>query len=749
MKATSLWLRRGGLWAAIVVAVGMLVGPAAPVAAQSVDEQLAAASALFDVKKYADAAQRLEAFLTANPKHPKVAAAALTQARCYAELKQYTKAIPAYEKAIAAKDPAVTTVAQLGLGEAALYGEQYEKAVTALDAAVKGQLSPAQAPIALFLLAQAQFQLEQYPAAEVTYGRIIQSYPRVDFVDSVYYGGGLAAARQGKADIARQRLRVVVDRYPKSLDRPQAMLVLGQLDLEAKRYAEARMQLEAVIREPSAPPETKVSAETGLITALLELEEYTAATSRLEAVIGRLAANDPQRARAHLSLGHCRYRQKQYEPALTAYIEAAKATEGEVAGEAHYWAGNSALALNRNTDASTQFGKVISRFPKHALAARAQLKSGDALLAAKQADAAATAYRVVIDKYPQAPEANDAKKALAGLFDGVTDPVQLAAALKNAAPPERARGTLRLARIFLSGKKYADAEAPLNELIKTKPEVAVAAEAQYLLGLAHEAQSRPAPAAAALGEAIRQAPKAEWAGDAQGRLAWLYLDLKQAPNAEKAATAALTGKLTPEAERQARLALIQAQIDQEKWDVALEGCRALLATNPPAETVATVLYTQAWMSEKREKPEEALPLWERLVAEHPKSDYVPEALLHIADGRFRAEQYAEARDKYSALLTMFPQSGSSVEARYKLGSTLYNLDKLPEAVAEWDRVSADKMAGDYIAEALYWAGTALEKIGKKEDALLRMTRVVTQFPKHQRAAAAKVRVAALKAVLGK
>ena len=717
--------------------------------AQSADEQLAAASALFDAKKYAESAQRLEMFLTANPKHAKAGVAALTQARCYVELKQYPKAVPAYEKAIATKDPAVLSIAQLGLGEAALYAQQYEKAAGALGEAVKGVLKPEQAPIAWYLLAQAQFQLERYPAAEQSYEKITKDYPRSDLIDSAYYGAGLAAARQGKAEPARQRLQIVVTRYPKSTDRPQAMLVLGQLDLEAKRYREARTGFEALLREPNVVDETKQAAEDGLVTALLELQEYAAATTRLEAVLARLPATDPQRARAQLSLGHCRYRQKQYEPALAAYLEAGKAAEGDVAGEGHYWAGNAALALNRPVDAAAQFNRLLTRFPKHTLAPRAQLKVGDALLAAKQGDAAATAYRAVVEKYPQAPEVADAKKALATLFDSVTDPVQLAAALKNAPPAERARGTLRLARIFLTTKKFTEAEAPLNELIKAKPAPEIGAEAQYLLGLAHEAQGHTAPAAAALAEAVRTGGTADWLADAQGRLAWLFLELKQPANAEKAANAALAGKPTPEADRQARLALIQSRLDQERWDAALDACRELRATNPPKETIGTVLYTQAWVGEKRQKPDEALPLWERLAAEYPKSDYAAEATLRIGDARFRAEKYDEARERYSATVTGFPQSPFATEGRFKLGSALFNLDRFADAATEWDRVAADKNAADYLPESLYWSGAALEKAGKKEEAILRLTRLVNQFPKHARVANAKIRLAALKAVVGK
>ncbi len=728
----------------------LLLATPVPSAAQSPEEQLAAASALFEARKFADAADRLERFLTANGKHARAGAAALALGRCRSELKQWEKAVPAYERALAAREPSLSAAAQLGLGEAAYQSGQWEKAAAALTAATKGTLKPEQAPVVWLWLAQSQFELKRFPAAEEAYLKVTRDFANSDVADAAWYGAGLAALRQDRPADARQRLRTVVDRYPKSEDRPRAMLLAAQIDLEGKKLPEARAGFEAFLKDPAAreDAEARSAAEDGLIAALLELQDYPAAATRLEAALARLAAADPQRFRAQLNLGHCRYRQKQYAPALAAYLEAAKSGETPVAADGHYWAGNAALALNRPTEAAAEFGKLASRFPEHKQAPKAQLRAGDAFAAAKQADQATRAYQAVLDRFPQSPEAAEARKALGELVEVVDDPAKLAAALKTAPPAAKARGTVRLARLYLNGRKFAEAAPPLEELLRARPEPdpAVAAEAHYLLGLAHEGQDRSAPAAAALAEAVKRAPTASWAGDAQGRLAWLYLELKQPAAAEKAGAAALALKPGADAERQARLAMVQAQLDQEKWDAALEGCRVLLAANPPADTVATVLFTQAWVSEKRGRPQEALPLWEKLAAEHPKSDYAADALLHLGDDRFQAQKFEEARDRYQALLAGFPKSPLAAEARFKLGSALYNLDKAPDAAREFDAVSADRGAGDYVPEALYWAGVALEKAGKKDDAIQRLTRLVTAYPKHARVANAKIRLAALKAV---
>src|SRR3954451_1607934 len=141
----------------LIAAALLVLLIAASARAETPEEQLAAASALFDAKKYAEAAARLDQFLAANPKHPKAGAAALVLGHCYSGLKQYAKAVPAYEKAVASKDPAVVPGAQLGLGEAAIRTEQWDRAAAALDAAVKTPLKAEQGSLAWYWLGQAHF----------------------------------------------------------------------------------------------------------------------------------------------------------------------------------------------------------------------------------------------------------------------------------------------------------------------------------------------------------------------------------------------------------------------------------------------------------------------------------------------------------------------------------------------------------------------------------------------------------------
>src|SRR5258708_9300229 len=168
--------------------------------AQSPEERLAAASALFGAGKYAEAATRLDGFLASSPNHPKTGAAAFALGRCRTELKQYPQAVAAYEKAVASKDASVALMSQLGMGEAAIYSKQFDKAAAALDAAVQGKLSSAQAMYAWYWLGQADFELKRYAASIEVYEHVIRDFSTADFIGSAHFWAGLAAGRIDKTE---------------------------------------------------------------------------------------------------------------------------------------------------------------------------------------------------------------------------------------------------------------------------------------------------------------------------------------------------------------------------------------------------------------------------------------------------------------------------------------------------------------------------------------------------------------------
>ena len=713
-----------------LVAVSLVAGP---VRADSPEEQIAAASALFSAGKYVECAQRLDAFLAATPRHEKAGVVAFTLGRCRSELKQFPQAVAAYEKAVASKDAAVLKLAYLGLGEAATYTHEYDKAAAALEVAVKGALAPDQAAPAWYWLGQADYQLQKFGLALAAYDTVTREYSKSDFADSALYGAGICALKLMKTEEARQDFRALLSRYPKSSDRPQAAFLLAQIDLDAKRYAEARTAFESLLTGPgsdAAATRLRAAAEDGLIQCLLALQDYKSAAGRLEAAIARLPATDAHRFAAQLSLGHSRYHLKDYEPAYAVYLEASKAAEPAVASEALYWAGNAALAQKKFSDAAAHFSSYVRKYAAQPLAAKAQLRAGDAFANAQQNDAATQAYKAVIANYGQSPEAADAKQALQEMKG------------------EQIRGSILAARREIQAGRYAEAQTSLNSLLRSNPDPDIAAEAQYLLGVTYENLKQPTPAAAAYAESMRLKPTAPWMGELQSSLAWLWLDLKQPANAEKAAAAALALNLPKEQDEQARLALIQALLEQGKWEAVMEGCKVILDKHPARDTVPTVLYVQATALDRQKKADEALVVWEKLAGDYPKSEYAAQGLMRSGEARSKAEKWADAQAKFSQLIAAFPQSPFVAEARFNLGAALFRQDKFAEAATAYSAVADDKAAGELMPEALFWAGVAYTKSDKKDEAIKRLADLVEKYPNGARTQSAKTRLAALRALKG-
>ncbi len=722
---------------------------AIPAGAQSADERLAEASALFDAKRYNQAAEKLDQFLALFPTHERTPNVALALGRCCTELKDFKRALPAYEKAAVSRDAAIRGPALLGLGEAAIQTSEWARAVRALDEVGRSSLKPEQEVVVWYWLGEARFELKQYSTSEEAYARVVMRFSDHPLAASAAYSAALAALEQEKPQNARRHAQWVLDRAPRSEDRPRARLLLAQLDLEAKQFREARSGFEAVLddtSEAARQPAVRDAALEGVVQTLLELGDLPGAADRLQKLIGGLPAGDPRRARALLSLGACRFRQKQYDGALAAYREAADAREPVVAGEASYWLANTLSAQEQHAQAAAEFERFLKRYPEHELAARALLRMGDAYAAARQPVQAAAAYRAVVTRFSNAPQADDARKALANLTNQIADPVALTELLRSLGPEQRAVGAARLARLYLEKRAFADAEKALTDFLKGIAAADIPAEARYLTGVALEGQDRAAPAVAALVDAVSREPRATWAADAQTRLAWLYLDLKRPQDAERAARACLDSQPAATIRQQATQALIQSLLAQERWEPSLTEARAALERNPDPENRPALLYTVAWVLEKLGKIDEALPSWEQLLQQHRRSEYAVEALIRIGDARFRAKKHAEAREQYAQAVMEAPKGDFAQEARFKLGTTLYHLDRHEEAAAEWDRVTSARPPDQWVPESLYWSGVSLVRCNRKKDAIMRLERLVAEFPKHARVGDARVRLAGLKAV---
>jgi len=111
---------------------------------------------------------------------------------------------------------------------------------------------------------------------------------------------------------------------------------------------------------------------------------------------------------------------------------------------------------------------------------------------------------------------------------------------------------------------------------------------------------------------------------------------------------------------------------------------------------------------------------EALVAKYPENDLADNALLEIGRSYLAEEQYAEAAKRFELILKNYPQGDMRYEARYLLGLSYYRLGKMEEAVSVLNKVIPREP--HYIESSLIYIRACL-KLGKTADAIDRYSQV--------------------------
>ena len=87
----------------------------------------------------------------------------------------------------------------------------------------------------------------------------------------------------------------------------------------------------------------------------------------------------------------------------------------DMAGNAHFYMGEIAFRQGKYAQAVKQYDVVLEQFAGNPKAPAAQLRKGESLLQSQQREAGAQELRSLIQRYPQTPEAAEARSTLNGM----------------------------------------------------------------------------------------------------------------------------------------------------------------------------------------------------------------------------------------------------------------------------------------------------------------------------------------------
>ena len=110
------------------------------------------------------------------------------------------------------------------------------------------------------------------------------------------------------------------------------------------------------------------------------------------------------------------YNSAKYELSNSEFSDVTKYyAQDDLAGNAHFYMGEIAYRQGKYSQAVKQYDVVLEQFAGNPKAPAAQLRKGESLLQSQQREAGAQELRSLIQRYPQTPEAAEARSKLNGM----------------------------------------------------------------------------------------------------------------------------------------------------------------------------------------------------------------------------------------------------------------------------------------------------------------------------------------------
>ncbi|MBI4668633.1 MAG: tetratricopeptide repeat protein [Elusimicrobia bacterium] len=339
------------------------------------------ANILFNMKKYSEALEQYEKFISDNPAHDKTGQAGLRTGLCYSQMGFHGQAVAAWQ---------------------ALRRDQPDSQAAAE---------------ALWKIADTYFRAAKYGEAIKTYETIIASQPK-------------------EADMAQARLRIAQSRY-NSRDYGQAMEAFKILILSHPSSAEAKEGLEFLISMLDKPPHRRTAQEnlSGLAASLGEAsalgsealfalaENYFAGKdfSRAALELQKLDSAHFEAERLSLKeyyLGEAYYQTGRWKRAIRAFERLLESfPKDDKKPFALFRLGAAHFKLENYKEAAGFFETLAREFPKSEYAADGLFNAAMSCKKAKLWRQSQEAFLSYLSKFPDKAEETKARDELAGLFE--------------------------------------------------------------------------------------------------------------------------------------------------------------------------------------------------------------------------------------------------------------------------------------------------------------------------------------------
>ncbi len=561
--------------------------------------------------------------------------------------------------------------------------------------------------------------------------------------EAAYYQG-VALKVIGQLGDAETVWDEAVQRRPDGAYTEAALLELGLLRYERRRYDEAARAFDQLLvaspRGPYAGEAARMLGES--YAALGQTDRAREAFRRAE---GLGTATAETRAEVAFQDAYARFVAGQYAEAVPALVAVADGDpSGPRAGEALFWAGESAFQAREYARAESILRDLLARYPGHPRSDAARYVIAWTLYQRGQTAAAADAFERFLSAYTRSgefvPYYADALLRLGDLYTvlGRYQDARLVYGRVAEATPDRQGGDYALfqtAQVLGREGRTDDALRTYDRLLVEYPQSERYAQALLAQGALYSARGQDSLAVGAYERVLRERPQ-------RGAAALLgvgdvLMNQERYPLAEAAYRRVFERYPSSPLTVDAFSGLADALDAQGRGDEVERAYAEVDAGLSGAEPRQRLRYARAQLALTSGQDSLAVSLLEGVLSGSPPPDLEQDALLALGGAYASTGRPAEAARALRRLLTRYPEGPLSDEATLRLSEALLAAGDFEGARAAASglrsRGAADpeRVADAYALEAL-----ALQDLGRAPEADTLLRALVARYPDTSAARAA-------------
>jgi len=627
----------------------------------------------------------------------------------------------------------------LDMAQAQLAQGKWQAAVKTLEDALAKWPTEKRPDSFRFWLAEALLHGERYAEAEQRYAEVIDKYPHSAYRPQALYGLAFARFKQGHFDEALTALDELSKLEAKPELAQEADLLRGQVHLALQQFDRAEAVLASVV---SKYPNTRAAfrADIWLGESFSHRNRPDDAIKSYGAVIDsyKSSPNKPVTgelaAEAWRGEGWVYWQQQKFDNAAQAFSQAlALAQDPPLKREAMLKLGESYVRSGKLAEGVEKLKTYLRSTPSDPLADEIQMTIADLLFANNDPTNALPEYVNLIDKYPQSAllaKANFNAGWCEWKLDKVADalPYFRQAATLAKDPSIAAEALFKVGDSEFALGQYTDAITDYQRLTSTYPDTKLLDRALFQLGRSYERTHNGEAAAHVYGSLVQQFPKSDYAAESQFSIGVIEGGLGKEPEARAAFGTVIANYPQSEWAPKASLAIGESFYREGKYDEAAAAFQKLIAAAPDSELGQRAFYNRGWCYAQEGQADRTLADFTEFIKKYPESPLAPDSQFWIADHYVKQKDYIRAQEQFQLLAKNYADSKLADTAQYMAGRAAYLRQDYKTAIELYEALLKNFPTSGWRCDARFGEGDAFSELNQFSDALAVFDSLTKDFP---------------------